>query len=398
MHSRKRWALIATCLLVTGIASILGAWAWRQHRLDLDVEQAVASLENGGDAWGNEEFLMQVSRSGRYDGQLRLFRGAYLLRTGQAAAVLPSLAGLRAEGPLRLALLLVRSEACYKTGRLPEAEQGFLQAVSVNPQNSRGHRWLATIYHDLGNINASFAELEKVAELEPDDFYAFRLMGMLNLLDYQQNKEAAECYRKALARHPPANEVPAIRGELAQALVAMNDYTGALDVLSEVEDTAQFLAQKAECRWGLGERDEAAELLKQALALDAGERGALLLSARIALEDSKPQSAIKPLQRVLQRDPNDFNARYQLSMAYQGLGDKAAAAAELERMRTSRALLDQLSKSYFEAVQQPRDARVRDEIAELCEKLNKRELAELWRRSAEFCRQNGSIEPRGLPY
>lgn len=397
MHRRKRRILISVCLLA-GVASIVGARAWLRQRLDLRVEQAVASLENGGDAWFNEEFLRQVSRSGRFDSQLRLFHGAFLLRSGQTTAVLPSLSGLRPEGRLRQALLLVRGETFYKLGLLPEAEQALLQVVSINPRNARGHRWLAAIYHDLGNINATFAELEQVAELEPDDFYAYRLMGMLNLLDYQQHKEAAECYRKALARNPPADQMQAIRGELAQALVAMNDYAGALDVLAEAQDSAQLLAQKAECRWGLGDRDVAADLLKQALARDPGERGALLLSARIALEDSKPQLAIEPLQAVLQRDPNDFNARYQLSMAYQGMGNREAAAAELERMRSSRALLDQLSQLYFQAVQQTRDADVRDKIVELCEKLNKPELARLWRRSAEFCRKNAGKSTPGLPY
>jgi tetratricopeptide (TPR) repeat protein len=167
----------------------------------------------------------------------------------------------------------------------------------------------------------------------------------------------------------------------------MSDFGGALENLDAAQEDSQILAQKAECRWSLGDRDQAISLLNRAIALNSNARGALLLKARIDLEDGNPQLALKPLQTLLDRDPHDFNTRYQLSLAYQALGEKETAAAELERMKSSQALLNQLSKLYFEAVQRPRDPAVRDEIANLCEQLDKPDLVKLWRRSAEYCRQ-----------
>lgn len=384
---RRTFLTIAiSCLLAIGVL-VAGGVIWHRRQLDARVQAAIASLTQGGDGWVNEELLAEVARNPRYERERYLFHGALRLRSGEINAVFPALAHLRSDSRFREPLLLIAGETYYKTDRLPEAERAFLELVSLNPRNSRGHRWLATIYHDLGNIGATFAELEKVAEYEPDDYSAFRLMGMINLLDFQKNKEAADCYRKALERNPPAGQVQAVRRELAQALISMNDYSGALEILDAAQADAQVLAQRAECRWGLGERDEAVALLNQAITLNSEDRGALLLKARIDLEDGKPQLALKPLQTLLARDPHDFNTRYQLSRAYQALGDKETAAAELERMKLSQALLNQLSKLYFEAVQRPRDPAIRDEIANLCEQLDKPDLVKLWRRSAEYCRQ-----------
>jgi tetratricopeptide (TPR) repeat protein len=200
-------------------------------------------------------------------------------------------------------------------------------------------------------------------------------------------KLATECYRKALEKKPPAGQLQVLRIELAQTLIDMIDYSGALEVLDAAQVDAPVLARQAECRWGLGDRDEALALLNKAIALNSEERGALLLKARIDLEDGRPQMALKPLQTLLDRDPHDFNTRYQLSTAYQALGEAETAAAELARMKASQALLDQLLKQYSEALQRPRDPVIRDEIADLCEKLNKPDLVKLWRRSAEYCRQ-----------
>lgn len=385
---RKLLVLAVGCAVFMGV-SIAGWNAWRRHSLDRRVDQALSQLEQGSNSWISEELLAAIQDDPRYESQLRLFRGAWLLRSGEPESVFQALGNLRAEGRLRIPLLLVAGEAFYKLGRLSEAEGAFRQIEASAPHNSRAHRWLANIYHDLGNMHACFAQLEKVAALEPDDFFAFRLMGTLNLLDFQRAKEAAECFRQALARNPPAAHLQPIRTELAQALMALNDYAGALEAVDQADSTALVLAIRAECRWGLGEKDRAVDIVRQALVKDPNERAALLLNARIALEDGNAESAVAPLQTLLDRDPHDVTTRYQLSLAYQRLGDKQAAAAEIEKMNASKALREQLGKLYAEAIQRTRDPDVREEIAGLCEKLNQHELAEVWRRSAAHCRQNG---------
>ena len=389
MKIRRKLRIAALALLCLGAAVYFGGLRWRQARLHRRVARALGALEGGSDAWIDRQLIAEITGNPRYEPELRLFHAAWLLNIGEPAGVFPAIAGLRPEGEIRASLLLVLGEAYYKTGQLPESERVFRQLTLADPQNSRAHRWLATIYHDLGNIVAAFGELEKVAELEPDDFFAYRLMGMINLLDYQKHKEAAACYRKALERSPPEEQTQAMRLELAQAMAAMNDFAGATDVLDAAQVNARVLAQKAECRWGVGEREQAIELLSQALALDPLERRALLLKARFALEDGKPDAAVAPLKSVLEDDPHDFNTRYQLSIAYRRLGDKQASVFELEQSNASKELRSRLNHLYAEAMQRAGDVGVRIEIAEVCDMLRKPDLAQKWRRSAEYCRQQG---------
>src|SRR5262249_20311965 len=144
----------------------------------------------------------------------------------------------------------------------------------------------------------------------------------------------------------------------------------------------------ADCRWSQTEADEARRLLQKALQLDSHDKTALMLDARIAMDEAHPQQAIAPLQRLLTDDPHDYNARYKLSRAFQQMGDKPAAAAELDQMKKSKALRERLGSLYEEAMVRAHDAQVRDEIAALCDALGKRELAGIWRRAAAECRNS----------
>jgi predicted Zn-dependent protease len=187
------------------------------------------------------------------------------------------------------------------------------------------------------------------------------------------------------------SQLQAIRVELGQALQNLNEYAAALDCLEAAEVDAKVLAVMAGAQWGLGQREEAEQLLKRSIALEPAEPVALLLIAKIALEDGKPGEALEPLQRLLERDPHDYSPRYQLSRAYQRLGDTKAAAVELDRMNASKLMFRKLGELYVKTMERTRDAGVREELAEICDKLDRHELAQLWRRSAEYCRRNGEV-------
>jgi hypothetical protein len=45
---------------------------------------------------------------------------------------------------------------------------------------------------------------------------------------------------------------------------------------------------------------------------------------------------------------------------------------------------------YEQAMLRPTDPEIRDELAELCDKLDKHELAQVWRRAARQLRQSGN--------
>jgi hypothetical protein len=61
----------------------------------------------------------------------------------------------------------------------------------------------------------------------------------------------------------------------------------------------------------------------------------------------------------------------------------------MKRMRQSQALRRRLTDLSDQAVLRPRDAQVRDELADVCEQLAKPELARLYRQAADACRRSG---------
>lgn len=383
---RHRTWLILLLLGVTACGLLIGQPIWRRHQLDRRVVRTVAALEQRDPPPIEPGLLAALEGIPRYGHERQLFRGVQLLRAGEPAQALKALALVKPEGHLRVPLLLHIGQALFQTGQLTEAEHVFREVEFERPEVAYAHRWLVTIYHEMGAMHSAFAELEKVAELEPDDFFAYRLMGLMNLEDFRKPKEAVVEYRKALARNPPPQEAQAIRKEIAQALLSFNDYAGAFEVLDGADKDASVLGLQAECRWNMSQTEEAARLLEAARELNPDERIVLYLSGRFAIEEGHPQAALKPLKTLLDRDPHDSQTRYQLSQAYRQLGDQAAAKVELDRMTESKALTEKLGPMYEQAMLRPTDPEIRDELAELCDKLGKDDLARTWRRAARQLR------------
>jgi len=388
---RRRVWLVLSLLCVVALGLAIGRPMWRRHQLSRRVERMVAALELRDEPPIDADLLTALQGDPRFGRELQLFRGTQLLQAGEPLLALKAFASVRPEGSLRIPLLLHVGQALYNTGQLAEAQNVFRQVEFEKPGLVNAHRWLVTVYHELGAMQSAFAELEKVAELEPDDYFAYRLKGLMYLEDFQKPEEAVDEYRQALARNPPPEQVQTIRTEIARGLLFLNDYAGALEILAGAQKDALVLGLQAECRWSMSETAEATRLLDEARRLDPDERVVLYLTGRFAIEEGRSQAALAPLKLLLERDPHDVQTRYQLSQAYRQLGDQPAAAAELERMNESKALTEKLGPLYEQAMLRQQDPEIRDELAEMCDKLGKHELARVWRRAASQLRQSGSI-------
>jgi tetratricopeptide (TPR) repeat protein len=391
----RRRSKLGMILAAMAVALLAGLWYLKERADARTARAALQSLERGVDLPLLRAAIHKLDGKRRYEEEVRLWRAAVVLRTGLPAEALKHLDGVGANGRLRVPRLIVAGEILYRTGRLTDAERVFRRIAAERPDAIIAHRWLVTILHDLGAMRAALVELQEVARLQPDDFFAYRLMGLVYNEDLYRHGEAVENYRKALERGPPPEQTEMIRRECAESLLALNDYSAALEMLEPARDDARVLALRAECHWSMTDGGEACRLLERALQLDPHDRTALLLKARIAMDEGEPQEALGPLQTLLADDPHEYNARYQLSRAFQRTGDAQSAAAELEQMNNSKALRERLGSLYEQAMARPRDASIREELAELCETLGKRALAETWRRAAAECRDSGP--PDRLP-
>jgi tetratricopeptide (TPR) repeat protein len=364
-----------------------------RREMEQEFRQALAALVRG-DAHGVDPLLKRLAANPESTVELKLLRGAAQVHAGHPREALRDLLGVQPVGALRAPALYWRGCCLYQLQGPAAAEEFFRILINEHPEMSEAHRSLALIYHDLGAMEACLAELEVVARLHPDDYYAFRLMGLVYREDRNDDAKAIAEYRKALDRRPPPEHRDVILREMAESLVGTRDYTAAQMALAESGDDAYTLALRAECLWNLGEFDQAKDSLERALQMNPRERHALFFKASICREEREPQQSVVLLRTLLDQDPHDYPARYLLAQVLRQLGETEAAAAELSRMEESRSLRDELRTLYRAAMKNANDADVREAIARLCRRLGKDDLASVWAEAAAQCRR---IVPRERP-
>ena len=384
-----RRLILTLTAVALGTALLLEFFARRQPDPAEQFREALAALDRS-DFGTVARTISSLERRPAFVGHVHLLRGGLLVRRGEPAAALEELTARRPEGEIRAPGLLFFCEALHQLGHLAAAEDVARQLIEEQPENADAHRWLAAIYYDLAANNAAIAELGIVVTLRPEDYRPRHLLGVI-YFDFEKFSEAARHYRKALDLNPPPATRAAIVQHLVRAMVRSREYEAALQVLEDESgfplDDPWLLALASECHWALGRRDEAQRLLEMAQERNPDERAVLLLKARVQMETGDPEAAIAPLVRHLDHDRHDFECRYRLALSYQRLGRSKDYERESARMLASQQLRKELSESSDQAVEEPRNAEVRDRIAEICDRLDKPELAEIYRQAARECRR-----------
>lgn len=384
--TRRRYVRLAALIAVAAIA--VGAWRYWQDQKQRPrriFENALSSLRNG-ELTGVDAAIETLETEPGYATQTRLLRGAMLAERGQYNEALLELRYIPLDGEFRRPALYWAGRCLQDQGKLAEALDAFHQVVSEEPDHVAAHRRLAEIYRSLGAMPAVLAELKHVERLSPADYTTLYHIGTIYHHDMRKEEEAAEYYRKALACDPPEPARVEISIRLAETLLARRNYREALRVVPD-RNQARVLAIKAECELNLDRKEAARSLLARALKLDPDLRAAIIFQAKLQLADRTPKAAIPSLKRILKNDPHDYPARYLMAQAFRRAGDTAAANRELQRMEESKRLRLLLQDLYRQAMNDVRDARVRERIAVLCEKLDQQRLATMWKHAARIARQ-----------
>jgi len=324
------------------------------------------------------ESLQRLRHTRPNDDRTRLLSGAIRLRRGDASAAIEDFALLQPNGEIRSPALQWTGECLYALGRLTEAESCFQQLLQIHRDSAEAHRWLAAIYHDLGELNRSVEHLERLTQLAPHDYRPWRMMGSIHR-DFEQFSEAAREYRAALDLQMPKGTRSEIVFELADVLMRGHEYRDALQVLTVSAGTAKTSSQIGQCHRALGNRDEAQQCLARAKAIDPKEVTVQRLDADIAADEERPRDAAALYEKILVQEPHNLECRYQLALAWRELGDVPRYDSEMEQLAHSRGLFEKLTALSTKAMSQPRDAELLNEIAQVCDQLGKHELAKSWR-------------------
>jgi tetratricopeptide (TPR) repeat protein len=380
-----RWRRRITLLIL--VLGVLGAagWRYRVTRPDYRLARGQDAIR-AGDAQTVRDYAERLEAAG-YPDHAHLLRGEALHAFGAPDLALAQFNKIRSEGPIRLRAAVLSGRCLLELGELKEAHRAFEFVVAEQPDNVDGHRGLAAIAYDLGQLGEAVGHLRRVAELDPHDSRPHRLIGLI-YKDMTQNVQSEEAYREALRRGPPADVERDVRLELADVLAQQAKFAEGLEVLdggrgAAGEDPARA-AVRAECLRGLGRPQDAAKVLD---GVPSGQRTAVLwrLRGQVHQDQAQAADALKCFERAVELDPSDHQAHYLLGQVYAGMGRKDDAARVFARVDELRKNLDLITDLSREAMRKPWDAQVRLQLAELCDRMGKPKLAEMWRKAAAAC-------------
>jgi tetratricopeptide (TPR) repeat protein len=368
--------------LGTSVLAGVGWWIY-STRPAYRLRQAQASARSG--EYENALHLADQLESAGHADEAALARGEVFFRRGQNREALGWLKRVRKDRADLFYQAAVLNAQILIAQKLPrEATQVLAFVLNENPDYIDAHRWLATIYYDQGDATRALPHLQEVARLEPADYRPHRLTALI-LKDMDMEDDAIPAYHEALNRKPPSVERDEIRLELADCQMKQFRYADALATLGEIQapEAAMF---RVDAFTALGKLADAERTLASALEEHPDHGGLLRLQGARAAAAGNFSDAVRILERVAALDPYDNRTRYQLALAYEGLKQPEKAAEQHKRHQELKKLVQTVAEKSRDATKDPWNESIRWELAELCDKLGRPQLAEMWRTAAKACR------------
>jgi tetratricopeptide (TPR) repeat protein len=312
-----------------------------------------------------------------YEPHLHLIEGMILLRRDRLIEAIDRFGYARDHADTRALAYALSGEALYKARLFRDVERILTTALKLDPSLTDARRWLAAYYYDVGAMNHTVDQLQVVAEQAADDPRPHRLMGLV-YKDFEEYKKAIHHYRESLRIAPDQPGRLELLVELAECLVKERRHDEGLKALASCPRSAHVLWLQAECHYARGDGPGARRLLGEALKLAPGQLDASQLLATMDLESGDAASAVEILRRAVEHHPKEYRVRYQLSQAYQRLGEEELAQEQIEAMKNLRTLRERFTKLHEQAIADPADVETRYELGVVAARLDKPELAHGW--------------------
>ena len=212
-----------------------------------------------------------------------------------------------------------------KVGRLTDAEVVYLALLKENPNDT--DLLYNTFWLHLRRAREIMTQLTLTA---PDSSRTHQMLGQL-LSQRQNYTGAAEQFRLALKADPTA---AGLHYELGNALVHLNapeeakkEYQEELR-LNPGHEGSYY--QLAELELQSQQLETAEKLYSRVLELEPQFANALVGLCKISIRKDGLQEAAEYCEKAAAVEPDNLQAHYLLSRAYQGLGRTAEARAQLE--------------------------------------------------------------------
>ena len=229
--------------------------------------------------------------------------------------------------PNRTESYLSLSRYFMKIKKQGEAETAIQKAISVNPNSATGYLEYAKFLGYEDRSGEAEAQLNKAVAAEPQNLEVREAIAKFYLAQKQFDK--AETAYKQLVE--VQENSPESRLELANFYSQVGRENDALSVLNKI---VEEFPEYARARYRLGEiyldRKENLKVIEQVtelLDLNNNDADALMLRARVNLQENKSDEAVKDLEEVLKKQPSQKNALFYMTQARLSLGQIDQARA-----------------------------------------------------------------------
>lgn len=269
---------------------------------------------------------------------LETFEGAYLVArlftaldsTSKAAKYLTKVLKMK---PDQLDAQIMLASVYTKQRNYSNAVSAYKKVLELKPDLDSAYMGLGNVYFNMMNWNDAIPALEKAIEMNSANTQAYYMIGKA----YQEQRifdKAAEGYKKYLELNPQSPQDA--HYQLGICLMEAEQYEGAITALQEaLKSNPQDLTvnyKLAQSYQKAGQLEKAEELYIMLAQLSPEEAKIYFNTIIRMYDDAKmPDKAVAAAQKMIELDPNNYEAYYNLGAMYVKMKKFTDAAATFQK-------------------------------------------------------------------
>ena len=212
------------------------------------------------------------------------------------------------------------------------------KVIEQDPGREKGYVNLAAFASEHQNREYALEVIGKGLKRNPSSAVLHLMQGLLLALTGEKEK-ADQSLRRAGEADPkwsaPLLALGVMHLESGEAEAALTDFRAAIR-LSPRDPHGYYFAALALNRSSEQNRPEAVKLLRQAVAIDAGDLPSGVLLGQLLTASGDTNGGIAQFERVLRSHPQNKSSLYQLGLAYRKLGQTARSRKYMAAFRDSK--------------------------------------------------------------
>jgi len=229
--------------------------------------------------------------------------------------------------PNRTETYLSLARFFIKTGKTGEAEKAIQKGISVNPNAAVGYLEYGRFLDYTDRAGDAEIQFKKALEVEPKNIEAGQSIAEFYLARKQFDK-AEQSYKQLVQIQENSAEgkldLANFYAQIGRADDAVKIYT---EILAEKPEYVRARYRLGEIYLNRKENAKVGEQVEELLKINDKDEEALMLRARVSIQENKAEEAVKDLEEILKKKPSQRNALFYMAQARLALGQVDQARA-----------------------------------------------------------------------